>query len=351
MINSAEGDLLAADVEALVNTVNCVGVMGKGLALQFKRRYPGVFRKYEQACRNGDVRTGHMHVVVTDELHGPRYVINFPTKKHWRSPSRLEYIDQGLTDLVRTIRELGITSIAIPPLGAGNGGLHWPDVAALIERHLGALPDVDVQLFAPATGPRPIEGRPDIRMTWGRAVLIDLLQSYVTRRAAAEPWEDQAGASHLEIQKLMYFANEIEPALRLSFTPGRYGPYSERVRHLIQEMEGSLLMGHGDGSAAVLSLEPIAPTERARTELANYQESERGPAEQALVHKVLEQVAGFEGPYGLELLASTHWVVHHDRATDDAAERVRGWTKRKGRIFTDAHVSVAYDHLQRVGAL
>jgi O-acetyl-ADP-ribose deacetylase (regulator of RNase III) len=325
--------------------------MGKGLALQFKRRYPDVFRAYEQACRNGEVRTGQMHVVVTNELHGPRYVINFPTKQHWRSPSRLEYIDQGLADLVRKIRELGVTSIAVPPLGAGNGGLHWPDVAALIERHLGTLPDIDIRLFAPTAGSRPIKGRQDIRMTWGRAVLIDLLQSYVLRRAAAEPWEDSTGASHLEIQKLMYFANEVEPGLKLSFSPGRYGPYSEKVRHLVQEMEGSLLTGHGDGSAAALSLEPIAPTDRARAELTSYQAGERGPAERAIVRQVLDQVAGFEGAYGLELLASTHWVVAHDRATDDAAERVRGWTERKGRIFTDAHISIACDHLRRVGAL
>jgi O-acetyl-ADP-ribose deacetylase (regulator of RNase III) len=188
-------------------------------------------------------------------------------------------------------------------------------------------------------------------MTWGRTVLIDLLQSYVARRAAVEPWEDHRGASHLEIQKLMYFANEIEPNLRLAFSQGRYGPYSERVRHLIQEMEGSLLEGHGDGSAAVLSLEPIAPTDRARAELAGYHRTEPGQLEQHIISKVLAQIEGFEGPYGMELLASTHWDARYDDAAANVAEQVRSWTKRKRRIFTDAHVSAAYDHLQAVGAL
>jgi O-acetyl-ADP-ribose deacetylase (regulator of RNase III) len=149
----------------------------------------------------------------------------------------------------------------------------------------------------------------------------------------------------------MYFANEVEPDLQLVFTQGRYGPYSEKVRHLVQEMEGTLLHGHGDGSAAVLSLEPISPTERAQRELAEYHKSTRGKAEQALVRKVLDYVEGFEGPYGVELLSSTHWVARHENATLDVAKKVRGWTKRKGHIFTDAHVCAAYSHLQKVGAL
>lgn len=151
MINRVEGDLLSADTDALVNTVNCVGIMGKGLALQFKRRYPQVFKEYDQACRAGEVQVGRMHVVETGHPKRPRFIINFPTKKHWRSPSRLEYVDDGLTELVQVIRRCGITSIAVPPLGAGNGGLRWPDVAPLIERHLGALPEVDVRLYAPST--------------------------------------------------------------------------------------------------------------------------------------------------------------------------------------------------------
>jgi O-acetyl-ADP-ribose deacetylase (regulator of RNase III) len=352
VITRVKGDLLAAEVHALVNTVNCVGVMGKGIALQVKRRYPGVFAAYERACKRGEVKIGQMFVVPTGQLDGPQLVINFPTKQHWRYPSRLEYIERGLLSLREVIRDHEISSVAIPPLGAGSGGLEWATVEPIIVRALEDLDDVDVKLYVPSAGPRPVVGKPNVRMTWGRAVLIDLLQSYVVRRAAVEPWEDQFGASHLEIQKLMYFANESEPRLELDFKPGRYGPYSERVRHLIQEMEGTFLQGHGDGTAAVLSLDPIGPTDHAREELANYRTTSPDEAtEGRVVDEVLGQVEGFEGPYGLELLASTHWVVRHEDVVDNAPERVRGWTRRKGRIFTDAHVKAAIDHLRNVGAV
>jgi O-acetyl-ADP-ribose deacetylase (regulator of RNase III) len=152
VIEHAEGDLLLADADALVNTVNCVGVMGKGIALQFKRRYPSVFKAYEEACRQGEVTIGRMFVVPTNQLNGPRYVVNFPTKRHWRSPSRLEYIEDGLVDLRRIIMEYGIKSIAIPRLGAGNGGLDWRAVEPLIVQNLELLPNVTVKLFAPSTG-------------------------------------------------------------------------------------------------------------------------------------------------------------------------------------------------------
>lgn len=351
MITRVEGDLLAADVDALVNTVNCVGVMGKGIALQFKRQYPSVFNAYEQACKRGEVKIGQMFVVSTEQLTGPRFIINFPTKKHWRSPSKLEYIEQGLTSLRKAIRKHGIKSIAIPPLGAGSGGLDWAVVEPTIVHALENMNDVDIRLYAPTPAQHSIAGATNVRMTWGRAILIDLLASYVARRAAVEPWEDQYGASHLEIQKLMYFANELEPRLRLDFQPGRYGPYSERVRHLVQEMEGTFLEGHGDGTAPVMSLEPISPTDRAREELANFLTTVRDETGRQVVNNVIDQVEGFEGPYGLELLATTHWVVRHENAINDAPAKVRGWTRRKGRIFTDAHVKAAITHLQNVGAV
>ena len=351
VILQAEGDLLAADVEALVNTVNCVGVMGKGIALQFKRRYPDMFEQYERECKLGHVQIGHMLVVPTGRLDGPQYVINFPTKKHWRSPSRMEYIEAGLVDLRRAIVEHNIRSIAIPPLGAGNGGLDWEDVRPRVWDALGDLDGVSVHVYAPSRAPRTVDERANLRMSWGRALLLDLLQSYVRRRAVVEPWEDASGASHLEIQKLMYLANEVEPKLRLDFKPGRYGPYSEQVRHLVQDMEGAYLAGHGDGSAAVLSLDPIAPTQRGLDELRAYRKDAGSTPDESVVHRVLDQIAGYEGPYGLELLSSTHWVIRHGHAYDDAPEQVRSWTRRKARIFTDQHVRHAAEHLEAIGAI
>lgn len=158
MITYGTGDHLQADAQALVNTVNCVGVMGKGIALQFKRRYPDTFIDYEKACKRGDVAIGSMFVTETGQLYGPQYIINFPTKKHWRAPSQLSYIDAGLTDLIRVLRERHITSIAIPPLGAGNGGLSWQDVHPELVAACEELPDVRFVLYAPAIRVRSMAG-------------------------------------------------------------------------------------------------------------------------------------------------------------------------------------------------
>ncbi|AMC61821.1 hypothetical protein RN09_0073 [Mycobacterium tuberculosis variant africanum] len=147
MITYGSGDLLRADTEALVNTVNCVGVMGKGIALQFKRRYPEMFTAYEKACKRGEVTIGKMFVVDTGQLDGPKHIINFPTKKHWRAPSKLAYIDAGLIDLIRVIRELNIASVAVPPLGVGNGGLDWEDVEQRLVSAFQQLPDVDAVIY------------------------------------------------------------------------------------------------------------------------------------------------------------------------------------------------------------
>lgn len=191
-------------------------------------------------------------------------------------------------------------------------------------------------------------------MTWGRALLLDVVRRYLQQRRAIEPWEDSAGVSHLEIQKLMYFANTVEPGLGLDFIPHRYGPYSEKVRHLLIGMEGAYTAGFGDGTANAFSLEPISLTDKGIQALDGYMESDSAaPRITATIDAVLAAIDGFEGPYGVELLATTHWVATHENAREPetAGAAVRSWTKRKGRIYTDARVSVALDRvLQTTGS-
>jgi O-acetyl-ADP-ribose deacetylase (regulator of RNase III) len=149
MIESAKGNLLEADAEALVNTVNCVGYMGKGIALQFKRAFPANFKEYEAVCKAGQLRPGCMLIHNNGALVNPRYIVNFPTKRHWRDSSRLEDVVAGLQTLVADVQRLGIRSIAIPPLGCGLGGLAWCEVKPLIIEAFTALPDVRVLLYEP----------------------------------------------------------------------------------------------------------------------------------------------------------------------------------------------------------
>jgi O-acetyl-ADP-ribose deacetylase (regulator of RNase III) len=153
MIELTHGDILQSEAEALVNAVNCVGVMGRGLALQFKRAFPANFAAYAAACKRGEVQPGRMHIVETGQRTSRRLVVNFPTKRHWKDKSRIEDIDAGLDALIADVKRLGIKSIAVPPLGCGLGGLDWADVRPRIERSFAGLPEVRVLVYEPSVSP------------------------------------------------------------------------------------------------------------------------------------------------------------------------------------------------------
>lgn len=341
MIELTEGNLLEADVEALVNTVNCVGVMGKGIALQFKQAYPDNFAYYARACKAQQIRPGHVLVFETGKLANPKYIINFPTKRHWKGKSRLEDIEAGLTDLVDTVKRLAIRSLAIPPLGCGLGGLDWSDVKRRLIRAFEPLGDVRVLLFEPKGAP-PVEQMP-VRttipnMTRGRALLIQLLDLY-----------GRQGYRHslLEVQKLAYFLQEAGEPLQLKFQSHQYGPYAENLHHVLQRLEGHFIRGYGDRAArAEIRLLPAA-VEQAKAYLADKPESEEHLER---VHKLIE---GFETPYGMELLATVHWVVTHEkdkaRNINQIEETVRGWNKRKEALMKPQHIHKAYSRLDEQG--
>lgn len=342
---AASGDLLKADADALVNTVNTVGVMGKGIALQFKKAFPANFKAYAKACKEDEVALGKMFVVDNGRLTTPRWIINFPTKGHWRSKSRMADIDRGLDDLARVIVELGITSVALPPLGCGNGGLEWTDVEPLIRRKLEGL-SATVQLFAPAGPPTAsamtvATERPSL--TEGKAALIALLDRY--SQLALD-------ASVIEVQKLMYFLQETGQQLRLNYVKGLYGPYADNLRHVLIRLEGHHIQGYGDGSKLVRESEPIRILGNAADEA---QEALQALDDRSVVDRIertLDLVEGFESAYGLELLATVHWCATHDagvKSAASAADCVRAWSHRKGRMFTDEHIEVAWDHLQGLG--
>src|SRR5215475_8581084 len=243
MIEYTTGNLLAADAEALVNTVNCVGVMGKGIALQFKRAYPENYRQYRRACRRGEVQPGRMFVVDTGGVAPPRYIINFPTKRHWRGKSRMEDIEAGLKALVDTIRRYDIRSIAVPPLGSGLGGLDWPEVKLRIEAALQPLSDVRIIIYEPKGAPtteKIVHHREVQTMTTGRAALVELMKRYLG--GLLDPF-----VTLLEVHKLMYFMQEAGEPLRLKYQKAPYGPYAENLRHVLHAIEGHLVSGYADG--------------------------------------------------------------------------------------------------------
>ena len=344
------GNLLDADVDALVNTVNTVGVMGKGIALQFKNAFPDNFKDYEKACKRNEVVLGKMFVS-NRLLFKPHWIVNFPTKNHWRSPSRIKDIQAGLDDLREVITNLGITSIAIPPLGCGNGGLNWNDVRPLIEDKLHGL-EIEVHIFAPVGAPSAVNmtvSTPRPHLTPGKAALVAMLDRYSSVAL---------GASLIEVQKLMYFLQEAGEPLRLHFQPMRYGPYADNLRHVLKAIEGHYLQGFGDGSAKVSDAEPIrvlpGATDEAIEALADKPIAQR-------MERVLRLAEGFESAYGLELLATTHWVATRNNLDDDfdevvahvdkVVQQVQGWNERKKRMFTKEHIETAWNHLRNEGWL
>lgn len=352
MIEEAHGNLLTADTEALVNTVNTVGVMGKGIALQFKRAFPGNFRAYRAACARGEVQLGQVWAFDTGVIGPRRYVLNFPTKKHWRSDSQLEDIAAGLDSLVAIIDELGIKSVAIPALGCGNGGLAWSDVRPLIEDAGRRMPDVRALVYPPEGAPPPnampiATRRPPLNHH--RALLLTTISRYLVRARLQEVRE---GISELEVQKLAYFLQVLGAPLALTFVRGTYGPYAPELGHVLDSLEGHHLTGLGDRSARVTEFAPINPIEES-VDTAEHLLAEH-PADSQRLSALLDLVEGFETPYSLELLATVHFASNHSPRTHDTAalaDRVASWSLRKARMFTPKHVAMAAGRLTEHGLM
>lgn len=344
MIRKVRGNLLDADVQALVNTVNTVGVMGRGVALQFKRAFPQNFKAYKKVCDEKRLTVGTVFTYDLHSLQNPRYIINFPTKKHWKGKSKIEYIESGLQALAQEIERLGIESIALPPLGCGLGGLAWDAVYRCVEQALRPLQNVDILVYEPVGAPEATRmktrtERP--RMTPGRAALLGLMKRYLA------PLMDDA-VTLLEIHKLMYFMQEAGENLRLDYVKGAYGPYAKNLHHVLDRIEGHFIAGYGEGSEQPGKIIEYKPEAAEQAEL--FLRKHRATLER--FRRIEKLIEGFETPYGMELLASVHWIVLHEdddarRAPNIAVKGVHDWNARKQRVFRDEHIQIAWRRLRK----
>jgi O-acetyl-ADP-ribose deacetylase (regulator of RNase III) len=347
MMRFLQGNLLDAPTQAVVNTVNTVGVMGKGIALMFKEAFPDNFRIYEEAAKRKQVRIGQMLVTENRTLEGPRWLINFPTKKHWRQPSKLEWIVEGLRDLRRVVEEKGIQSIALPPLGCGNGGLDWTDVRPEIERALGQLPDVDVWVFEPTARYQNVAKRTGVmKLTPARVLVAEIIRRY---------WVLGIDCTYLEVQKLCWFLertiNELcfEDPLDLRFVADKYGPYSDRLRHLLNGLDGSYLHCDKRLSDAGPS-DTIWFDEERRPFVDLYLRQENARHLTKVLDRTAERIDGFESPLGMELLATVDWLIEREHCGRNLAsirEGLRRWpaepaaAERKQKLFNDRLIALA----------
>jgi O-acetyl-ADP-ribose deacetylase (regulator of RNase III) len=353
MIRYAQGNLLAAEAEALVNAVNTVGISCKGIALMFKEAFAENFRAYEAAARAGRVVVGDMFVTERQDMLGPRFIINFPTKKRWRQPSRLEWVEQGLAALRREITARGIRSIAIPPLGAGNGGLAWADVKPLIERALAGL-DADIAVYEPTATYQNVVKRHGVEaLTPARALMAEMI-----RRYAVLGFE----CSLVEAQKLAWFLAGGTERLGLAnpiaddFVPYRCGPYSDKVRHLLDSLDGSYIACDTRIADAKV-LDPIRFKDERRDKIAAYLTTEGARALRPALDYASNVIEGFQSPFGLELLATVDWLnrrqgvamePHAMTAALASWPGPSGSAERKARIFGVREIGIAIGHLRVV---
>lgn len=342
MISIVRGNLLKQNTEALVNTVNCEGYMGKGVALQFKLAFPDNFQFYQKACRNNEVHPGKMLVFEIRGLENPKYIINFPTKIHWRQKSRYEFIEEGLEDLIEIIKTKSIKSISLPPLGCGLGGLDWRKVRPIIESAFSRIPNVEMFLFEPVGAPTPAEmpiHTKQPRMTRARALLIKMIEQYTKL---------DYRLSLLEIQKIAYFLQEGGEPLKLRYEAGRYGPYAPNLNKLLELMEGHYLRGYGDSQKPDAEINLM----KGAIEEANRYLSEHSEVNPNLV-RVKKLIGGFETPYGMELLASVHWLasrsIHPVKDPNEAIIGMANWSDRKREMFKPKHIKVAWGRLVSEG--
>ena len=335
MIEYKNGDILREDVEAIVNTVNCVGIMGRGLALQFKNKFPQNFKEYQLACTNKEVQLGKMFVHQTGQLINPKYIINFPTKGHWKQNSKIEDISNGLDDLITIIEKYSIKSIAIPPLGSGLGGLDWKMVKKLIEEKLKNI-NCTVILFEPLEQKIEKSITKEIpKMTAGRAALIGLMDRYL--KGLMDPF-----ISLIEVHKLMYFMQESGEELRLKYKKAQFGPYADNLRHVLNTIEGHFIIGYEDGGDAPTKQLKLIP--KAVEDAKNYLTNKKNTNENFV--KVAKLVDGFETPFGLELLSTVHWVVKNENASnlEEVISKIYNWNERK-KQFSRKQIQIALDTL------
>ena len=339
------------DAQALVNTVNTEGVMGKGIALQFKEAFPNNYRIYRKVCKDGNLHVGEM--LVTEEytlLGDKKYIVNFPTKTTWRKPSEYSYIGKGLHALKNEIEKLHIMSIAIPPLGSSNGGLDWQKVKEMIILVLGDM-DCDIRIYEPSDviRERLKEERPKLTPSRGMMlyVLCDLVSSgeYISAFAA---------------EKCVYFLQKFgaEDIFKINFKRGYFGPYSGgKLSHMMYNLNGSYFRGMGAmDNKPFQRLWLMDDTVNAVDSFMNLKENEKF---KNIADKTKEFLSEYYSDYSLELLATVDFILRDDislsqwksMSNEELVPRVRedicGWSERKGRKFTDnGYIEKIVEHLR-----
>lgn len=341
MINYVKGNILDSEAQAIINTVNTVGVMGKGIALQFKKAYPNNYKSYSLACKNNEVVVGKMFVTTDSNISsGEKIIINFPTKQNWRKPSEYVYIEDGLNNLIDVIKHYQIKSIAIPPLGAGNGGLKWEKVKKIIEDKLRSL-DIEIFVYEPTSQIVEKLKKERVKLTDARALLLYVLYDLV---------KNGEYVSEFSSEKVSYFLQRFgaKKYFKLQFTPNFYGPYSGKVRYVLNALNGSYIMGYSDMDKK--PFEPLTIVADGFNEVKKHIEDK--PELASIAKSTTNFLSGFYSDFALELLSSIDFIASKEKSFDKEiiAKKLSDWSDRKQSMFSNPkYIDISVRHLQNAG--
>ena len=338
MITYKNGNIFESRAEAVINTVNTVGVMGKGIALQFKNAFHNNFKAYVEACQNQNINIGKLLVVKDSNLNtGEKYIINFPTKKDWRKPSEYSFIESGLDDLIKVLQQYNIKSVAIPPLGAGNGGLEWEKVKKIIHNKLNHL-NVDIIVYEPNKQIKEKLKTERVKLTDARALLLYVLYDLV---------KNGEYVSEFSSEKVCYFLQRFgaKKYFKLSFTPYFYGPYSGKVRFILNVLNGSYLMGYSDMNKK--PFEPLTVVADGYNTVKSYVEN--NPELYAIANKTTSFLSGFYSDFALELLSSIDFISEKEKSFDKELinSKLMQWNDRKRSLFSNTkYINISLKQLK-----
>lgn len=355
MVTVKVGDMFQSKSQTWVNTVNCVGVMGKGVALEFRKRFPDMYQDYVERCKAGQVKLGRPYLY---KRVVPPWILNFPTKDDWRSVARLNDIVEGLRYLEAHYREWGIESLAVPPLGCGHGQLEWRVVGPTLYRHLKRL-EIPVELYAPFETPHE-ELKPEFlehtavaaagrggagspyRIDPGWIAIVEILQ-----RLEREPYHPPVGRT--SFQKIAYFAAESGIPLGLRFEQGSYGPHAADLKRKIAALVNNRLIREEKlGRMLAVRVGPTYPDARKAYE-----------KEIQKWEPVIERVADLfmrMNTQKAEVAASVHFEAQRlgrkpgERPTEKAVvQAVMEWKARRRPPFDPTEVAITTRHLNLLG--
>ena len=337
MISFEKTDIRNVRAEAIVNSVNLTGVMGKGVALAIKEAYPENYKLYKKACEEKKIDIGEIFVTETGQLF-PKYIINFPTKKHWRYPSRYEWIEAGLHSLVKWLRRNDSSSIAIPPLGSGNGKLDWDRVKPMIEKDLKEFEN-KVDIIIIETSSKYIENNikkpviPEAKLTPARAMIL-----YIMNRYRVLGFE----INLLVVQKIAYFLQRLGEPLHLKYEKGYYGPFAYNIIPVLRTLRYHYINYKTLDSAKPSKIIKIDNSKM--NEVDEYVESKLSAEQKERLKKTLELIKDFETPFGLELLGTVDYIFSNKKQPVESSKvmsELKDWTNRKEKLFKQYHIDVA----------